>query len=233
MDMIFDRIAAKWRGESVWILGGGSSLPHSFNVPKATITKVQKGKLPVDAFSKYLSPLEKAKVIGVNAAYLLGSVVDIVFFGDKAFWNINQDALREHGAEIVSCNSYFALQQNKNKEVTVVQKDRERRFGIGGDRTKVCWNNNSGAAAINLAVHLGAKRIYLVGFDMHSKQGRHFHNEYQMHKDPPYERHLLGFPQIKKDADALGVEIINCNPDSAITSFPTMTVQEALDYEQL
>jgi hypothetical protein len=39
-------------------------------------------------------------------------------------------------------------------------------------------------------------------------------------------RHLLGVPQIKKDLDVLGIEVINANPDSAISTFTRMNFKD-------
>jgi len=39
---------------------------------------------------------------------------------------------------------------------------------------------------------------------------------------------LVGFPVIQNDANARGIEIINCSPESAIQEFPKISVKEAL-----
>jgi len=39
---------------------------------------------------------------------------------------------------------------------------------------------------------------------------------------------MVGFPDIKRDADELGIEIINANPESAITVFPRMNFKEII-----
>ena len=95
----------------------------------------------------------------------------------------------------------------------------------------VSWNNNSGAATINLAVHMGAKRIILLGFDMKldEEKNQHWHKFYSTkEKDiaSTFRKHLSGFQEIKRDADLLGVEIINANPTSAITQFPRMNFKD-------
>jgi len=39
-------------------------------------------------------------------------------------------------------------------------------MGLTDKKTKLCWNQCSGWAGLNLALNLGAKRIFLLGFDM-------------------------------------------------------------------
>lgn len=105
--------------------------------------------------------------------------------------------------------------------------------GITEDRNKVCWNGNSGGSAINIAYHLGAKKIVLVGFDMRRVNGeKNFHNDHKEQQHNPFRRHLKGFPIIAKDAKRLGLEIINATPGSAIDSFPITTLENVLNGKQ-
>jgi hypothetical protein len=114
-----------------------------------------------------------------------------------------------------------------------LERNRKRRKGISTDPTSVAWNGNSGAAAISLAHHFGAKKIILLGFDMNNSMGgkTHWHDGHgrKAKKKLPYPRHLKCFPFIAEDADQLGLEIINANPDSTITAFPRKTVEEILN----
>ncbi len=101
------------------------------------------------------------------------------------------------------------------------------------------WNGNTGAAAINLAVHFGAKRIMLLGFDMNIDGNRmqHWHDLYgkgpvsddRRKRKLPFARHLQGFPVIAEDAKKLGVQIINVSANSEITCFPKMTIKQIFD----
>jgi len=96
----------------------------------------------------------------------------------------------------------------------------------------ISWNNNSGASAINIAYHFGAKRVVLLGFDMclSDKKKKNWHDDYKREAKNPhiFERHLKGFDQIAEDAKALNLEIINCTEGSAITQFPIVPLKEVL-----
>jgi hypothetical protein len=95
----------------------------------------------------------------------------------------------------------------------------EKTKGIAKDPTKVCWNNTNGASAINLAYHLGAKKIVLLGFDMKKVNGkRNWHDDHLSHKDAPdpYKKYLIPFKNISEDLEAVNVELINTCMDSAI-----------------
>lgn len=101
--------------------------------------------------------------------------------------------------------------------------------GIDTTPGRVAWNRNSGASAINLAWHLGASKVVLYGFDMRDVDGEsHWHNDHQSKKPSPHARFLRCFPAIKRDAERLGIEIINASPGSAIKEFPIIDPMEAL-----
>ena len=87
---------------------------------------------------------------------------------------------------------------------------------------------NSGYQAINLAVHLGARRIILLGYDMKPSNGRsHWFGEHPDRVDPPYSTMLASFPSLVDPLRKRGVEVINCTPDSALDVFPKMDLKDA------
>jgi hypothetical protein len=77
---------------------------------------------------------------------------------------------------------------------------------------------NSGLLGIKAAVHLGATKVLLAGFDMH---GTHF---FGPHPKPLKNTQPLRFQAFMRQFDGYrprGVEIINCTPRSALTCYPT------------
>lgn len=223
-----------WSGGDVWIIGGGPSIPKQFDVPAEVIQSVVKGNSPPSVYSSYMSYLYDKHVIGVNVAYMLGNWIDMVFFGDKSFFLSHEKGLRAFPGIKVSCHEYV----DNNGWCKFLLKDTSHRVGISPNQRMVSWNNNSGAAAISLAVHTGAKRIILLGFDMTLDSGKqHWHSLYPNSANnqnnrrvvaTPFKRHLLGFPAIAADAERMGVEILNASPDSAIQCFRKVTVKELM-----
>ena len=226
-----------WEGGDVFIIGGGPSVPFQFGVPEDVYQDVAVGKRLPSAYSKFMKSLHGKHVVGVNNAYLIGLWIDVAFFGDHSWYLVHRMRLAKFPNLKVTCNPRFDGKTSRNDRVKFVARDREKRFGISPDPSKVAWNNNSGAAAINLAVHLGAKRIVLLGFDMKGNgaythwHGSHHRNEKDATriKSPPFRRHLKGFPTIARDAKKMGVEILNASPDSAIDVFPKASLLEVLE----
>ena len=220
-----------WEGGDVWILGGGPSVPIQFGIPDKVIQEVMKGNSPPSVYSPYMSLLHKKHIIGINVAYLIGSWIDMVFFGDKGFFLNHQQGLANFPGLKVSCHPIA----DRCNWVKYLAKDTTHGKGISSSPKMVSWNGNSGAAAISLAVHTGAKRIILLGFDMqlNSKNMQHWHNVYNRgerldKRKLPFERHKRGFPEIAKDAKRMGVEILNASPTSEIKEFQRFSVKELL-----
>lgn len=92
---------------------------------------------------------------------------------------------------------------------------------------------NSGFGALSLAIALGFKKIYLLGYDLKiNGKDTHFHKGYPNQSIDTQQRHLNNFkrtfeffaPKIKE----AGVTVINLTPDSALTCFDKMNIEEVL-----
>ena len=220
-----------WKGKTVWILGGGPSLTRQFGVPQELIEKIEKGHSPVSSISPYLKPIHNEIVIGINMAFRLGDWIDMAFWGDPGFYKKPKVAedLKAFPGMKVACNQRFNSKQMEELGIWAIRR-LKRKHGISEDPSAVCWNGNSGAAAISVAANAGASRIILVGFDMCSAPTHsHWHNEYKKAKKPPFKTHLQGFKQIYADAKKRGIEILNMSPSSQIIFFPKVTLQDVLE----
>lgn len=227
-----------WEDGECWIIGGGPSVPKQFNIPDDIIQKVLSKELEPSAYSPYFAPIHNKHVIGINAAFLIGDWIDMVFFGDKRWYLENRERLALFPGLKVSCHA--SLLRNDTEKIKVLPRNTKHGQGISPDYSKICWNGNSGSAAISIAVNAGVTKIILLGFDMKldkdSKQ--HWHGLYGTAnrkagevKGLPFERHSRGFPAIQRDALIRGVEIINACPDSTIKQFRKTTVKEILNGE--
>lgn len=217
-----------WSDGECFIIGGGASIWKQLGVSINDISKIQSGFIPLRELGKYFFLISHKHIIGVNVAYKLGSFIDILVFGDQKFYQEHRRELNEwNGGIRVTCDDRV-----NDPGIKVLKRD-EKMYGISSHKDKVCWNFNSGAMAINVAVHTGVKKIYLLGFDMNLQEGNsHFHSEYNHQIEPEvFAKHLVGFDQIAVDAKNMGVEIINCNPDSAITQFPKVNLNEIIMQE--
>jgi len=197
-----------WPDATAYIIGGGPSV-------NSTNLELIKGK----------------HVIGVNNAYLLGDWVDVCWFGDCRWFDWHKKNLKRFAGLKVTCCERCIREPGIN-----VLKRSTKRWGIEKNPNAVSWNLSSGGSAINLAVHFGAKRIVLIGFDMKRVRvevapGKfadkaNWHDDHPAPDKNPYERFLRPFKIIRKDLEELGIECINATPGSALTLFPVMALEE-------
>lgn len=104
------------------------------------------------------------------------------------------------------------------------------RPGLGTERVHL--NGNSGAQAVNLATLFGARRVLLLGFDMKAGPGGQKHwfgsHPVPLVQDLLFDEWIHKFEAIAKDAIAMGVEIVNCTPGSALPWFRMGNIEEEL-----
>jgi len=132
-----------WEGVPVVIIGGGPSI-----------------------LTQDLTAIHKFRVIGTNDAYRLGDWIDVCFFGDFGWYMCtkredglsHREALRSFGGLKITCAHQYI------EDPGILYLDRKAR-GIR-QSPFIGWFKSTGAAAVNLAVILGASKIILVGFDM-------------------------------------------------------------------
>ena len=232
-----------WEDSEVWILGGGPSLITCFDIPDSIVDSVRSRKAGLETYSPYLATIHSKHVIGINVAYQFGNWVDICFFGDRGFFDTNRAGLSNFRKLVVTCvrkvgeKNLSWIKYLPQELQSTNKRSKGRKEGISTNPNMVCWNENSGAAAISVAAWAGAKRIVLVGFDMNldpvSKE-QHFHNNYHLKgkgllpKQLPFNFHLRAWGAIKSDADNMGIEILNTSLNSAITEIPKVHIKELL-----
>jgi hypothetical protein len=182
-----------WNGEDVFIIGGGPSLKNfDWNL------------------------LEGLNTIGCNDAYLLGSdVCKVCLFSDlKWFMNHRQDLEKYDGLVYGPSSDTHSL-PNKPMWLNVIKRYAK---GIQGDG--IGWNGNTGVAAINLAILLGATRVFLLGFDMkRTREDSNWHLN-NIDKNPPevYQKFIEWFKYFYEDwkSKYSHIEIINVTDSSEL-----------------
>lgn len=109
-------------------------------------------------------------------------------------------------------------------QVKTVMLTKQR--GLEEDSSSLCHGSNSGYQCINLAYHLGAKKIILVGYDMKIDASGMSHWHTNGTKTAHAMQHDLTttmLPHFESIAEPLrekGIRVYNANPTSALTTFP-------------
>ena len=193
-----------WEGSSVYVIGGGPSLKGAD-----------------------LSPLKSRRVIGVNdAAFHYTDLCDCMFFGDKQWFVHHRWALKRL--------PFFCVTSTRDRREYPKWLKVLHRQGIGITTapSELGWNGNSGIAALNLAVKLGASTVYLLGFDFKLGQNGESNWHENLLNDPDPMLYKSWIPFVEKyvgpPLEKLGINVWNANPDSDLNVFPKCTMEWAL-----
>jgi len=89
---------------------------------------------------------------------------------------------------------------------------------------------NSGFQAVALALHFGAARVILLGYDMQFTNGRsHWHGDHSVKLGNPVpERMRFWHEQFRALGRETTVPIVNATRETALRCFPRVTLAEAL-----
>lgn len=159
---------------------------------------------------------DKTRVIAVNDAYRLAPWADALYAADEKWWRWHDGVPGFRGLK-------FSIAP-KPKGWSVAQVLRNTgRTGLELDPTGLRTGYNSGYQAINLAVHLGAARIVLLGFDM---QGDHFFGSHRDGSRPAFSHCLSAFPTLVEPLAAAGVEIVNATRATKLMAFPRVVLED-------
>lgn len=194
--------------------------------PGETIVCIGSGPSLTDADVAFVRG--KARVIVVNDNYKKAPRADVLYACDKDWWLHHQWVPSFQGLK-VALDSQTYSRTPWPAEIQRLRNTGET--GIERDPTGLRTGKNSGYQAINLAVHLGAARILLLGYDMQRTNGKvHWFGNHpdDLDRNPPFAEFLKAFPTLVKPLQKMGIEIVNCSRQTALTCVPMMPIDQAL-----
>jgi len=198
----YTKVKPIWKGETVFIVGGGPSL-SKFN----------------------FNLLKGRNIIAINKSIKSCPWAQILYWTDSRVYSWLKDDIEKFKGDKYTIKPF-------NTPLNVKALKNTGTSGLELDPVGIRHGNNSGFAAINLAYHLGVKRIILLGFDMGNiGQKSHYHDGYPvlMTSNKTYEERMLPtFNSLVKPLEENGVEIINASMVSKIKCFKRMPIEKAL-----
>jgi hypothetical protein len=160
--------------------------------------------------------------IVINDTYRLAPWAALLYAADEAWWHTHPEAL-----------AFAGLKVTVGTVRGVEQIAYSGSAGFDPDPGAVRTGSNSGYQGVHIAAQAGAARILLCGFDMSAAKGAHWfgpHRDGLVNTDrETYERFIRRFATLKDALDARGIQVINCTPGSALTCFPMMALDDALE----
>lgn len=195
----------EWRGETVALIGGGPSL---------------KG-LDLEVLR------DRAVVLAINDAVLHAPWAEACLTIDVVWLRRRRAVLEEFKGERIA-----AVPDDFPRDGWPVDTwlKRRRLAGLSSEPGVIHTGENSGFAALGLAITRGAARVALLGYDMRP-QGGHFHAGYEWRTRygvRHYRTWVRYFPSLADEARRRKVDVVNCNPNSAIKCFRFGSLEEVL-----
>lgn len=199
--------------ETVYIVAGGPSL-RDFDFRRLD------DKITI-AINKSLSVLPNAKLL---------------WWSDERFFRQHREEIAQHRAAY-KATAYINFYREKNPD-WVSSYSFSRMKGYDDRPEYLCHGNNSGYAALHLAIKLGAKKIILLGYDFKfdAQKNTHWHAGHfdelgrSMHQgeDSLTKNMLPNFQYLRIPALRHHVTIINANLDSNLDIWPRRSIEEVL-----
>ncbi len=193
-----------WRGETAFLLAGGPSLA-GFDCER----------------------LRGRHVIAINSSCHRAPWAEILFFHDNAWFEPHREIVENWPGLVVTVSRQAkGALPDKVKRVEMIERPN---FTVGQSVLKA--GRSSGHSAVSLAIALGASRVVLLGYDMRivalpdGTTRSHHHDDYSTTDAALYARDfLIHFTGWHAAAQAVGAEVVNATPGSALTEFPMVDI---------
>jgi hypothetical protein len=154
--------------------------------------------------------IEQSKIptIAINMSWKMARFAKIIYAGDFVWWQHYRNEIDIDAEQWTCC-------KRSADDYKINYHDKRGAY-------------NSGLRAVELALEMGASKVLLLGYDASVDNGTHWHADYKLTRNPDELRchkWLRYFDHLR------GKNIINCAPNSALTQFPKMTLEMALEIE--
>jgi len=189
-----------WKAERAFIIAGGPS------VGPERIAKI------------------RGRIIAIKHAVTLRPDADILFWAGHDWHRSNAGLVASHRGEFLVKRKVEESVPGWIKQVERANPDADGLSGLASDRRRL-GGLCSGGSALNLAVHLGAAEIVLVGFDF---TGRHWCKDHPapIATEAQHARHRASIEKMAAPITALGVAVFNCSPISTLQGFARRDLEE-------
>jgi hypothetical protein len=203
-------VTPEWKAQTAYIVGGGPSVKQ-----------------------QNLELLRGRNVIALNSSYSACPFAQFLFFGDARWYleHRRKEAFNSFAGRIVTCS-----QTVRGPKLLGLFRTNpppgfdERPTHVASQRTNL-------QGAMNLAAHLGVKRIVLLGADMRRAEdgSSHHHEPHPWPNAPGNGCWDLQMEQLSLIIDPLaqrGIEVINTSLVSRLDWWTKLTLEQAIEMEK-
>lgn len=168
------------------------------------------------------------RVIVVNDAYRLAPWADVLYAADAKWWKWHQDVPDEALPSLKYTVQRTAIAYRPSVQLL----NWDGHAALTENPAYVRLGGHSGYQAINVALHLGAARIVLLGYDMQvGGDGRqHFHGAHPDGTHLKYLYRIGTFKSLQLALVTIGIPLVNASRATAIPAsiIPRQSLEVAL-----
>ena len=162
-------------------------------------------------------------VIVINDAYQIAPWATYQYFCDKTWhqWHKDKPAYQ----------MFEGLKLTQEKDIPgTLHVTGKTGKGLSESPERIHFGQNSGFQALNLAVHFGASRILLLGYDMKFGENglAHWFGDHPNNVRSNYPAWLSNFSIAADQIKERGIEVINCSRDTALRCFKQKLITDIL-----
>lgn len=205
---LFNPIGARWLGETVVCIASGPSLTRE----DVDLVKVQHAA-------------GRCKVIAVNREFEMAPWADALYIADYMCWQEYMKDINKafHGER-------WTIDERAARQFKLNLIGRARGEGFSKDPKEITTGGNSGFQVVHLAMHWGASRIFLLGYDMQQTGGKPHHygkHRGHLHNGKWFDRWIPSFKPLVAELKRRGVQIVNLSRQTALPDWvPRSTLEE-------
>lgn len=208
-------VPPEWRGETAVILASGPSLTREQ-------CEAVRGKCRVIAVNNQGIDTD---CDGVRVP-AFAPWADVLYAADAKWWRHYADRALKFAGRKVTIRDTLPW-----PEVYSLKQSSEH-ASFDPRPTHLVSGGNSGYQAIHLAVHFGARRIILLGYDMKEGRNRRRHwfgnHEGKLNSRGNFFGWMRAMDKFAKVLAHMNVEVINCTADTALRSFRRAPLTEVI-----
>lgn len=172
----------------------------------------------------------RVKLIAVNDAWRLAPWGNLLYGGDFRWVDYYNGVPGFHGEKWTQ-DERAAKKYDWNWVKAISENNPGN--GLSFNPRWIRTGHNSGYQALNLALLMGAQKIFLLGYDMQKADGgrrEYFFDDYPAAINLPsdYQIFINKFREAVDSLEHFNAKVINCTPGSAMDCFPMMSLREAL-----
>lgn len=170
----------------------------------------------------------RAPIIAINDAVRLVPDADVLYSSDASWWKRAHGAPNFLGLKFAIESPSLPARRCRWPGIIVLRNTGDA--GLETSPSGLRTGRNSGYAAINLAVHLGATRVVLLGYDMGLGPNgrRHFCEDAVIHPSSPFESFRRLYQTLVEPLKLAGVQVVNCSRATRLTAFRRAPIEDVL-----